>query len=40
MHAKQAGEGNAQGGGLYTASPVTLTRTVIAGNKPDQCFGC
>jgi hypothetical protein len=29
-----------QGGGLFTAFPVTLTRTVIAGNKPDQCFGC
>jgi hypothetical protein len=29
-----------QGGGLFTSSPVTLTRTVIAGNKPDQCFGC
>lgn len=36
-----------QGGGLYTADPfggppfpVTLTRTVIAGNKPDQCVGC
>ena len=28
------------GGGLYTDFPVTLTRTVIAGNKPDQCFGC
>jgi hypothetical protein len=29
-----------QGGGLYTDFPVTLTKTVIAGNKPDQCFGC
>jgi len=29
-----------QGGGLFTTFPVTLTRTVIAGNKPDQCFGC
>jgi hypothetical protein len=36
-----------QGGGLYTADPfsgtpfpVTLTRTVIAGNEPDQCVGC
>jgi hypothetical protein len=36
-----------QGGGLYTADPlsgtpfpVTLTRTVIEGNKPDQCVGC
>jgi len=36
-----------QGGGLYTADPfggnpfpVGLTRTVIEGNKPDQCVGC
>ena len=29
-----------QGGGLYTTFPVTLTRTVIAGNQPDQCYGC
>jgi hypothetical protein len=29
-----------QGGGLFTTSPATLTRTVVAGNKPDQCFGC
>ena len=29
-----------QGGGLYTDFPVTLTKTPIAGNKPDQCFGC
>jgi hypothetical protein len=28
------------GGGLFTDSPVTLTRTLIAGNQPDQCFGC
>jgi hypothetical protein len=38
---------SSQGGGLYTADPfsgtsfpVTLIRTVIAGNKPDQCVGC
>jgi hypothetical protein len=30
----------AQGGGLYTDFPATLTKTVIAGNQPDQCFGC
>ena len=30
----------AQGGGLYTTFPVTLSRPVIAGNRPDQCFGC
>ena len=29
-----------QGGGLYTTFPVTVTRTAIAGNRPDQCFGC
>lgn len=28
------------GGGLFTEFPVTLTRTVVAGNSPDQCFGC
>jgi hypothetical protein len=35
------------GGGVFSANvftgdpiPFTLTRTVIAGNKPDQCFGC
>ena len=31
-----------QGGGLFTASPATLTLTnsQIAFNRPDQCFGC
>jgi hypothetical protein len=29
-----------QGGGLYTTYPVTRARTAIAGNRPDQCFGC
>lgn len=30
-----------QGGGLYVeGQPVTLTHGVIAGNSPDQCFGC
>jgi hypothetical protein len=29
-----------QGGGIFTSFPVTLTRTIVAGNKPDQCFGC
>ncbi len=28
------------GGGLFTRFPVTRTQTVIAGNRPDQCFGC
>jgi hypothetical protein len=30
-----------QGGGLYIQNlPLTLTHSVIAGNSPDQCFGC
>ena len=29
-----------QGGGVYTTNGLTRTRTVIAGNKPDDCFGC
>jgi hypothetical protein len=31
-----------RGGGLFTAFPATLalTRTLIVGNHPDQCFGC
>jgi hypothetical protein len=29
-----------QGGGLFTTLPVTLTGSLIAGNIPDQCFGC
>jgi hypothetical protein len=36
-----------KGGGIYTADfitddpfPITLTHTVVAGNHPDQCFGC
>ena len=28
-----------QGGGLYTAVPVTLTNTKISSNTPDNCFG-
>jgi len=28
-----------QGGGLYTAGPVTLTNTKINSNTPDNCFG-
>jgi hypothetical protein len=36
-----AGPGlTAQGGGLYTETPVSLIRTLLAGNQPDQCFGC
>jgi hypothetical protein len=30
----------AQGGGLFTLLPVTLTHSVIADNVPDQCYGC
>jgi hypothetical protein len=29
-----------QGGGLFTTTPVTLTNTQIARNRPDQCVGC
>jgi hypothetical protein len=30
-----------QGGGLYIDDkPLTLKNSVIAGNTPDQCFGC
>lgn len=29
-----------RGGGLFTDSPIAVTRTVVAGNRPDQCFGC
>ena len=30
-----------QGGGLYIQNqPLTLTHSVIAGNSPDQCYGC
>jgi hypothetical protein len=36
-----AGPGiTAQGGGLFTLFPVTLTNSVIAQNVPDQCYGC
>lgn len=29
-----------EGGGLFTAYPVTLDHSRIAHNLPDQCFGC
>jgi hypothetical protein len=29
-----------QGGGLFTTAPVTLKKSTIAHNVPDQCFGC
>jgi len=28
------------GGGVFTERGIVSTRTVIAGNKPDDCFGC
>lgn len=28
------------GGGIFTRFPVTLGRTLVAGNRPDECFGC
>ena len=30
----------AEGGGLFTSEPMTLSRTRIRGNRPDQCVGC
>jgi hypothetical protein len=36
-----------RGGGIFSADfftgdpiPITLTRTVVAGNKPEERFGC
>jgi hypothetical protein len=29
-----------QGGGIFTDSGITATRTTVAGNKPDDCDGC
>jgi hypothetical protein len=29
-----------QGGGLFTTAHVNMTKTTIAHNVPDQCFGC
>jgi hypothetical protein len=29
-----------QGGGVFNGGGLTRTGTVIAGNKPDDCFGC
>jgi hypothetical protein len=29
-----------QGGGVFTTNGIVRTRTVIAGNKPDDCYGC
>jgi hypothetical protein len=31
--------GTAQGGGVSTTQPVAISAPVVAGNKPDQCFG-
>ena len=30
----------AHGGGIFTTFPVNLLRTIVTGNRPDQCFGC
>jgi hypothetical protein len=29
-----------QGGGLFATGPFQLLNSVVAGNSPDQCFGC
>jgi hypothetical protein len=29
-----------QGGGVFATNPVSLMNSMIAGNVPDQCFGC
>jgi hypothetical protein len=29
-----------RGGGVFATGPVTLVRSVIAHNSPDQCYGC
>jgi hypothetical protein len=28
------------GGGVFTDSGIVRTHAVIAGNKPDDCYGC
>ena len=33
------GQGTAQGGGVYT-NQLTIERTALVKNRPDQCFGC
>ena len=32
--------GTSRGAGLYTTVPVTLDRSAVSANAPDQCFGC
>lgn len=32
--------GTAQGGGIFNSETIALDHTVVAGNQPDQCFGC
>jgi hypothetical protein len=34
------GDGSRLGGGLFTQVPVTIEGSTVAGNVPDQCFGC
>ena len=29
-----------EGAGIFSDRPITLGATVVAGNQPDQCFGC
>jgi hypothetical protein len=38
--ARASGGIKPQGGGVFSVVPVTLTRTVVAANSPDQCEGC
>jgi hypothetical protein len=37
---KASGGITPQGGGIFSIVPVTLTRTLVVGNSPDQCEGC
>ena len=29
-----------EGGGIFSAEPITLVQSIVAGNVPDQCVGC
>lgn len=37
---KTSGGITPQGGGIYTTVPVTLSRTLVVANGPDECEGC
>lgn len=39
-HVTAGGGITAQGGGVFTITPIVSTRTLIVGNAPDQCEGC